>query len=85
MSESTFASLTTGKTAGAWSERVVPILLMGNGCVLGNKPIIASSPIPFKKASCALTMADSLFTQQNLQVQRLKASPERKGNGAARV
>ncbi len=54
MSKSTFASLTTGKTVGApgaWSKRVVPILLMSNGCVLGimcNKPIRVSSPIPFK-------------------------------------
>ncbi len=54
MSESTFASLTTGKMVGApgtWSKRVVPILLMSHGCVLGitcNKPIRVSSPIPFK-------------------------------------
>ncbi len=54
MSESTFASLTTGKTVcapGAWSKRAVPILLMSNGCVLGvtcNKPIRVSSPILFK-------------------------------------
>ncbi len=36
---------------GAWSKRIVPILLMSNGCVLGitcNKPIRVSSPIPFK-------------------------------------
>jgi len=36
---------------GEWSKRVVPILLMSNGCVLGFtcvKPIRVSSPIPFK-------------------------------------
>ncbi len=54
VSESTFASLTMGKTVsapGAWSKIVVPLLLMSNGCVLGitcNKPIRVSSPIPFK-------------------------------------
>ncbi len=54
LSESTFASLKTVKTVGApstWSKRVVPILLMSNGCVLDiacNKPIRVSSPFPFK-------------------------------------
>jgi len=36
---------------GAWSKRVVPILLMSNRCVLGlmcNKPMRVSFPIPFK-------------------------------------
>ncbi len=36
---------------GAWSKRVVPILLMSNGCFLGvtyHKPIRVSSLIPFK-------------------------------------
>jgi len=38
VSESTFASLTTGKMVvvlDAWSNMVVPILLMSNGFVLG--------------------------------------------------
>ncbi len=37
--------------AGAWSKRIVHILLMSNGSFLGvtyNKPIRISSPIPFK-------------------------------------
>lgn len=36
---------------GAWSKRVVLILLMSHGCGLGvlcNKPISVSSPNPFK-------------------------------------
>ncbi len=59
MSKSTFASLMTGKMVcmpGAWSKKVVPILLMSNECVLGitcNKPIRISSPIPFKRKLCS--------------------------------
>ncbi len=54
MSESTFANVMTEKmfgTPGPWSKRVVLMLLMSNGFVLGitcNKLIKVSSPIPFK-------------------------------------
>ncbi len=39
----------------AWSKRIVPILLISHGCVLGimcNKSIRVSSPIPFKSQLC---------------------------------
>ncbi len=56
VSESTFASLMTGKQSaypGAWSKRVVPILLMSNvfwGGITCNKP---ESHLPFPlRASC---------------------------------
>ncbi len=78
LSESTFGSLTMGKTVGApsaWSKRVVPILLMSNGCALGvtcNKPIRVSFHIPLKSLS--------LFIQQ---AQRLNTYCIQRGNGAA--
>jgi len=70
MSESNLAGLTMGKmvcTPGAWSKRVVHILLMSNGCVLGVtcNQSETLSPYPLK-ASCAHAMADSLFTWQHL-------------------
>jgi len=59
-------------TPGAWSKRVVTILLMSNGCVLGvmcNKVIRVSFPIPIKNQmrSCHGRL---LFTWRNLQGNR---------------
>jgi len=46
---------------GAWSKRVVPILLMSNGCVLCNKPIRVSSPIPFNSQLRSLHGGFSIY------------------------
>ncbi len=53
VSESTYASVTTGNRSarpGAWSKRVVPILLMSHGCFFG-----VLFPL---RASCARARAD---------------------------
>ncbi len=65
MSETTFASLTTGKTVdvpGVWSKRVVPIFLMSNGCVW--VPIRVSSPIPFKSQLCSRHGRFTIYTPE---------------------
>ncbi len=70
MSKYIFASLTTGKmvnVTGAWSKRVVPILLMSNWCVLCvlcNKPIRVSSPIPFKSQLRTRNAGFAIYTAE---------------------
>lgn len=59
---------------GAWSKRVVPILLMTNGCVLSimcNKPIRVSSPILFKNQ---LRLRHGRFAIYMAEVEKLNAS-----------
>ncbi len=72
----------TVSAPGAWSKRVVPILLLSHGCIWAKHAINHKSgphlPFPLR-ASCARIVVDSLFISWwNLQEQRLNASPERK-------
>ncbi len=74
--ESTFASLTTGKWSthpGAWSKQVVPILLMSNGCFL------------FLGASCDRSVADSLFKRRNFKAHDWMRLQSANGSAHARA
>ncbi len=73
VSESTFASLTSGKRLArscAWYKRVVPILLWVMGVFWSKHAINQSEsnlPLPLR-VSCARAMADSLFKWCNFKV-----------------
>ncbi len=64
---------------GAWSKRVVPILLMSNGCFFGrnyNKPIRVSSSIPFKSELRSCHGGFAIYTAEFVRAKTERVSRE---------